>query len=111
MTSAARLLIFRIGAAVVCGVGTFCLIYHLTFYSLWRFFFGEEVWPWPQWSLMLLIAVPAAAAFVVCGFLLVAAPSGKNGWIAGIVGALSIFGLIRYATEVWKVMIELGFRP
>lgn len=111
MTSATRLLIFRVVAAVVCGAGTFCLTYHLTFYSLWRFFFGEEVWPWPQWSLILLVTLPAVAALTVCGFLIVAAPGGKNGWIAGIVGALSIFGLIRYASEVWKVMVELGFRP
>jgi hypothetical protein len=107
----ATVLISRIAAGLVCGLGTFCLVYHLTFYSLWRFLFGEEVWPWPQWSLVLLVAVPAVAALVACIFLLVAAPTTKHAWIAAVVASLSIFGLIRYTGEVWKVMIELGFRP
>jgi hypothetical protein len=98
-------------AAMVAALGTFCLFYHLVFYSLWRFLFGEEVWPWPQWSLYLLVILPAIVALVFGGLLLFARITKRNVWIAAGIGVISLFGLFRYAAEVWKVMFQLGFKP
>ena len=101
----------RVAAAVVAALGAYCLTYHLVFYSLWRFLFGEEVWPWPRWSLYLLVAVPAVVALVSGGFLLIARVTKRNTWIAVAIGVLSLLGLFGYAAEVYKVMFQLGFRP
>lgn len=98
-------------AAILVALGTYCLVYHLVFYSLWRFLFGEEVWPWPQWSLYFLVIVPAIVSLVSGGFLLFAGITKRNVWIAAGIGVLSLFGLFRYAAEVWKVMFQLGFKP
>ena len=40
----------RLATGGVVAVGAFCLAYHLVFWFLWRFLFGEEVWPWPAWD-------------------------------------------------------------
>ena len=101
----------RLATAPVIAVGTFCLLYHLVFWFLWRFLFGEEVWPWPTWSLWLLVVIPSIAALATAGFIFFAKAKKKHIWIAVGVGLLSLFGLIRYAAEVWKVMFQLGFRP
>ncbi len=101
----------RAPAAVVAALGTYCLTYHLVFYSLWRFFFGEEVWPWPRWSLYILVGLPTILALVSGGFYILARVTKRAAWIAVGIGALSLFGLLRYAAEVFKVMIQLGFRP
>lgn len=101
----------RLATAPVFAVGTFCLLYHFVFWFLWRFLFGEDVWPWPNWSLWLLVVIPSIAALATAGFIIFAKVKNKNIWIAGGVGLLSLFGLIRYAAEVWKVMFQLGFRP
>jgi hypothetical protein len=111
MTTAGRIRIARCAAAVVVGAGSFCLAYHLVFFSMWRFLFGEEVWPWPEWSLYLLIILPAMVATVAVVFILAAGINKKNLWIAATVGAISLLGLFGYAGEVWKVMIDLGFHP
>jgi hypothetical protein len=111
MTTAGRIRIARCAAAVVVGAGSFCLAYHLVFFSMWRFLFGEEVWPWPEWSLYLLIILPAMVATVAVVFILAAGINTKNLWIAATVGAISLLGLFGYAGEVWKVMIDLGFHP
>ena len=101
----------RGAAAVVVAVGAYCLTYHLVFYSLWRFLFGEEVWPWPRWSLWLLVILPSVVALAAAVFLLLAKLTKRNTWIAAAVTTLSLVGLLRYAAEVWKVMFRLGFRP
>jgi hypothetical protein len=111
MTSTKRTRIARCLAALVAGLGTYCLAYHLVFFSLWRFLFGEEVWPWPRWSLYLLVFLPAILSVMAFVFLLVAGVNRKNLWIAAVVCGLSLLGLIGYAGEVWKVMIDLGFHP
>jgi len=98
-------------AAVLVALGAYCFVYHLVFYSLWRFLFGEEVWPWPQWSLYLLVIAPAIVAVVSGGFLLFARITKRNVWVASGIGVLALFGLVRYAAEVWKVMFQLGFKP
>ena len=98
-------------AAVVSALGSYCLIFHLVFYSLWRFLFGEDVWPWPQWSLWLLVIVPSVAALASAGFMILAKMEKRNVLIAVSVGALSLFGLVRYAAEAWKLMFQLGFKP
>ena len=101
----------RVLAAVVAALGTYCLTYHLVFYSLWRFFFGEEVWPWPRWSLYLLVGLPTILALVSGGFYVLARFTKRAVWIAVGIGVLSLFGLLRYAAEVFKVMFPLGFKP
>jgi hypothetical protein len=98
-------------AAVVAGVGTYCLAYHVLFFSLWRFLFGEEVWPWPEGSLYLLVILPAMVAVTAVVFFLVSGINRKNLWIAAVVFGLSLLGLFGYAGEVWKVMIKLEFYP
>ncbi len=45
MTPTAHLRVVRAITAVIAAVGVYCLAYHLVFYSIWRFLFGEEVWP------------------------------------------------------------------
>jgi len=101
----------RLSAATLAAIGSFCLAYHLVFWFLWRFLFGEEVWPWPQWSLWLLVMLPCIVALATMIFMVLAGVSKRNVWIAGGIGALAIFGLLRYAAEVWKVMFQLGFKP
>jgi len=101
----------RAAAALVSALGSFCLVYHLAFWFLWRFLFGEEVWPWPQWSLWLLIILPSVVALATGGFMILAKVEKRSIWIAVTIGVLSLFGLIRYAGEVWKVMLQLGFKP
>jgi len=98
-------------AAVVSALGTYCLIYHLVFYSLWRFLFGEDVWPWPQWSLWLLVIVPSVAALASAVFIIFAKVVRRNIWTAAAIGVLSLFGLFGYAAEVHKLMFQLGFQP
>jgi hypothetical protein len=92
-------------------LGSFCLAYYLVFWFLWRFLFGEEVWPWPQWSLWLLVILPGLAALASCIFILFARFTTRNLWIAGGIAALSLFGLLQYAREVWKCLFRLGFKP
>lgn len=111
MTPFGRTRAARWTAAVVGGTGAFCLVYHLVFYLLWRFLFGEEVWPWPRWSLYFLVIVPAVSAVMTVAFYLGAGITRKNLWIAAAIGALSLFGLFGFAAEVWKVMVQLGFHP
>jgi ABC-type branched-subunit amino acid transport system permease subunit len=101
----------RAAAAVVVAAGAYCLTYHLVFYSLWRFLFGEEVWPWPQWSLWLLIILPGVVALTAAVFMLLAKLTTRNTWIAVAMMILALVGLVQYAAEVWKVMFRLGFRP
>jgi len=101
----------RVAAATTSALGAFCLAYHMVFYSLWRFLFGEEVWPWPPWSLWLLVILPMSIALAAAGFFLFARVAKRNLWIAGGIGVLCLFGLIRYAGEVWKCLFQLGFRP
>jgi hypothetical protein len=101
----------RLAAAPVVAIGSFCLIYHFFFWFFWRFLFGEEVWPWPQWSLWVLVIIPGICAIAAAVFLCAVRATKRNTWIAVGVGALSLFGLIRYAAEVWKVMFQLGFKP
>lgn len=101
----------RLLAALVAALGTFSLTYHLVFWFLWRFLFGEEVWPWPQWSLWCLVMVPTVAALSSAIFLVLAKVERRPLWVAAGIVALSIFGLVRYASEVWKVMFQLGFKP
>ena len=101
----------RVLAAVVAALGTYCLTYHLVFYSLWRFLFGEEVWPWPPWSLYLLVGLPTILALASGGFYIFARFTRRAVWIAAGVGVLSLFGLHRYAAEVFKLMFKLGFKP
>jgi hypothetical protein len=101
----------RVAAAAATALGSFCLVYHLAFWFLWRFLFGEEVWPWPQWSLYLLVVLPTIAALASAGFMILARVEKRNIWIGVGIGALSLFGLVRYAAEVWKCMFQLGFRP
>ena len=98
-------------AALVVALGAYCLAYHLVFYSLWRFLFGEEVWPWPQWSLWMLVILSSVVALAAAGFLLFAELTKRNIWISTAIAILALFGLLRYAAEVWKVMFKLGFRP
>jgi len=98
-------------AAVVSALGTCCLVYHLVFYSLWRFLFGEDVWPWPQWSLWFLVIVPSVAALASAGFMILAKVEKRNFLIAAGIGVFSLFGLFAYAAEVHKVMFQLGFKP
>jgi len=102
---------WRVITAVVAALGSFCLAYHLVFWFLWRFLFGEEVWPWPPWSLWLLVILPALFALATVVFLLFARVTRKNLWIAGGIGVLCLFGLLRYAPEVWKCIFQLGFKP
>jgi hypothetical protein len=83
----------------------------LVFWFLWRFLFGEEVWPWPQWSLWLLVVLPGLAALASGVFFLFAGFTKRNLWIAGGFSVLSLFGLLRYAAEVWKCLFQLGFKP
>jgi hypothetical protein len=97
--------------AVVAGLGSYCLAYHLVFWFLWRFLFGEEVWPWPQWSLRLLVILPSMAALASAGFMALAKVEKRFVWIAVGIGGLSLFGLLRYGAEVWKLMFQLGFKP
>jgi hypothetical protein len=97
--------------AVASLIGSFCLAYHLVFWFLWRFLFGEEVWPWPQWSLWLLVVLPGLVALASCVFLLFARVTKRNLWIAGGIVALALFGLLRYTAEVWKCLFQLGFKP
>jgi hypothetical protein len=101
----------RAAAALVSALGSFCLLYHLVFWFLWRFLFGEEVWPWPQWSLWLLLILPSLAALTSAAFMILGRVERRNAWIAVAICVLSIFGLFRYAGEVWKVMFQLGFKP
>lgn len=101
----------RFVAAVVSLLGSFCLAYHLVFWFLWRFLFGEDVWPWPQWSLWLLVILPGLAALASCVFLLFSRFTKRDLWIAGGIAMLSLFGLLRYAAEVWKCLFQLGFKP
>jgi hypothetical protein len=101
----------RLIAAVGALLGSFCLAYHLVFWFLWRFLFGEEVWPWPQWSLWLLVILPGLAALASGVFLLFARLTKRNLWIAGGISVLSLFGLLRHVAEVWKCLFQLGFRP
>jgi hypothetical protein len=101
----------RLIAAVVALLGSFCLAYHLVFWFLWRFLFGEEVWPWPQWSLWLLVVLPGLVAFASCVFLLFVRVTKRNLLIAGGIVLLALFGLLRYTTEVWKCLFQLGFKP
>jgi hypothetical protein len=101
----------RLLAAPICAVGVFCLVYHFFFWFFWRFLFGEEVWPWPQWSLWVLVCMPSIAALAAAGVAVLARLEKRNTWIVGGIGLLSLFGLVRYAAEVWKVMFQLGFKP
>ena len=101
----------RLIAAPVLAIGSFCLVYHFVFWFLWRFLFGEEVWPWPQWSLLLLMMVPSLAALAAVAFALIARLEKKVIWTAAGLGLLSLFGLIRYAPQVWKLIFQLGFKP
>ena len=101
----------RLAATPVIAIGIFCLVYHFFFWFFWRFFFGEEVWPWPQWSLWLLVILPGLCAITTAVFLVLARSGTRHLWIAIGIAALSLFGLIRYAAEVWKVMFQLGFKP
>ena len=101
----------RAATAFVAALGSFCLAYHLVFWFLWRFLFGEEVWPWPQWSLWILVILPSLAALAAAGFMILGRAEKRSLWIAVGIGVLSIFGLFRYAGEVWKVMFQLGFKP
>jgi hypothetical protein len=103
--------IARAIAAVVAAVGTFCLTYHLLFYGLWRFLFGKEVWPWPLWGRWVLVVIPALFAIASAVFFAAARLDRRNSWIAGVISALAVYGLLRYGGEVWKVLFELGFRP
>jgi hypothetical protein len=45
------------------------------------------------------------------GFYILARVTKRAAWIAVGIGVLSLFGLLRYAAAVFKVMIQLGFRP
>ena len=101
----------RLVTAPIFAIGSFCLVYHFVFWFLWRFLFGEEVWPWPQWSLWLLMLMPSLAAVAVVVFALIAKLDKKMVWVAAAVGLLSLFGLIRYAAQVWKLIFQLGFKP
>ncbi len=101
----------RAVAAVVVALGTFCLAYHLVFWFLWRFLFGEEVWPWPPWSLWILVVLPSIIALAAAVFLLFARLTRRNTWISVGIGALALFGLFRYVAEAWKLMFRLGFKP
>ena len=101
----------RLVVAPVLAIGVFCLVYHFFFWFFWRFFFGEDVWPWPQWSLWLLVVTASAAALAVVAFALLAKPDKRNTWIAVGIVLLSLFGLIRYAAQVIKLMFQLGFKP
>lgn len=111
MTPLARQRVARAIAALIAAVGVFCLAYHLIFYLLWRLLFGEEVWPWPQWSLLVLVILPAAAAIASGVFMLVAPFTRRHISIAAAIGGLSLIGLFGYAARVWKLIFELGFRP
>ena len=101
----------RLLVAAVAALGSFCLVYHLVFWFFWRFLFGEEVWPWPQWSLWILVVLPSATAFASAVFYLFAVQTKRNLWIAVGIGGLSLFGLVRYAAEVWKCLFHFGFKP
>jgi hypothetical protein len=101
----------RLVTAPVFAAGTFCLVYHFFFWFLWRFLFGEDVWPWPQWSLWVLVVMPSLAALAVVVFALFAKLEKRDTLIAAGIGVLSIFGLFRYAAQVWKLMFQLGFMP
>ena len=101
----------RVITAVVAVLGSFCLAYHLVFWFLWRFLFGEDVWPWPRWSLWVLVVLPTLMALASGVFLLLARVTKRHLWIAGGIALLSLFGLLRYAGEVWKCMFRLGFMP
>jgi hypothetical protein len=111
MMPTARARLLRIAAAAVAGLGTFCLSYHFVFYSLWRFLFGEEVWPWPPWSLWLLVVLPVVAGVAAAAFVLAARRSPRNLWLAAVLAALALLGLLRYAVQVWKLIVQLGFHP
>ncbi len=111
MTAVARERLLRAAAAVTVALGLFCLAYHLLFYLMWRFLFGEEVWPWPLLSLVLLIALPAAAAVAGAIFTALARLTTRNVWIGGALAALSLLGLLAYAGRVWKLIFQLGFHP
>jgi len=101
----------RAMVAVLTALGAYCLAYHLVFWFMWRFLFGEEVWPWPQWSLWILVVLPGVVASAASVFLLFTRITKRNLWIAVGIGVISLFGLFRYAAEVWKVMFQLGFKP
>lgn len=101
----------RLATGAVVAVGAFCLAYHLVFWFLWRFLFGEEVWPWPAWSLWVLVILPSVIAVAAALFVVIARITQRNMWIAFGIVALALFGLLGYGGEVWKVMFQLGFRP
>jgi type VI protein secretion system component VasK len=101
----------RLASAPIIALGTFCLAYHLVFWFFWRFLFGEEVWPWPPWSVWLLVSVPAVLAIAATVFLIAAKVKTPNLWIALGIALLAVFGLLAYGTQVWKLMFKLGFAP
>jgi hypothetical protein len=55
--------------------------------------------------------MPSIAALAAAGVAVLARLEKRNTWIVGGIGLLSLFGLVRYAAEVWKVMFQLGFKP
>jgi len=101
----------RVIAAAAAALGSYCLAYHLVFWFSWRFLFGEDVWPWPQWSLWLLVILSGLVALASGVFLLFARFTKRNLWIGGGITVLGLFGLLRYAAEVWKCLFQLGFKP
>jgi hypothetical protein len=101
----------RLVLAPVIALGVFSLTYHLVFWFFWRFLFGEEVWPWPQWSLWLLVGVPTVLAIAAALFVIVAKLDTRNVWTAVGIGLLALFGLLGYGTQVWNLMFKLGFVP
>jgi hypothetical protein len=101
----------RVVGAAVAGIGSFFLSYHVLMYLLWALAFGEEVWPWPTWSrVMLLVGALVAAGASAC-FIAIFDPTRRHVWIAIVLLLASVLGLFLYAGEVSKCLFKLGFAP
>jgi hypothetical protein len=94
---------------VLCGM--YCATYHWLFYALWALVFGDSVWPWPRWSLYMLVVVPGAAAAGAWLYVLFAPCRGRSAVILVVLVAVSTTGLVLYASQVVKCMFQLGFAP
>lgn len=111
MNPAGRLLLARTGAAMAAAAGIFCLAYRTIFFILWRFLFGEEVWPWPAWSLWVLVILPSVLGLAAALFMTMAPVRKAMVGAAAALLALAGLGLLGYAPQVWKLIVTLGFHP
>jgi len=95
----------------VTAPGIFCFCYHLLFYLFWRLLFGEEVWPWPQWSRILLLVAALAGGGAAAAFVAFAHLEGRRLYGAALLVLVSIYSLFAYTLEVKDCLFRLGFAP